>query len=59
MTKMITTTRKRMRIIIIIIIIIIKTVKFTNVVGYHKPQFRHLGDNVRVMLVDGLSYWIF
>ena len=31
---------KRMKIIIIIIIIIIiKTKKFTNVIGYHKPQF--------------------
>ena len=29
----------RMKIIIIIIIIIIKTKKFTNVIGYHKPQF--------------------
>ena len=26
-------------IIIIIIITIIKTIKFTNVIGYHKPQF--------------------
>ena len=26
-------------IIIIILIIIIKTIKFTNVIGYHKPQF--------------------
>ena len=35
-------------IIIIIIIIIIKTIKFTNVIGYHKPQFGLYGDNVRV-----------
>ena len=27
-------------IIIIIIVIIIRTMKFTNVIGYHKPQFR-------------------
>ena len=30
------------RIIIIIIIIIIKTIKFTNMIGYHKPN---LGSN--------------
>ena len=29
------------RLIIIIIIIMIKTIKFTNVIGYHKPQFGH------------------
>ena len=45
-------------IIIIIIIIIIKTIKFTNVIGYHKPQFGLYEDNVRVMLVNGLNYWI-
>ena len=28
-------------IVIIIIIITIKTIKFTNVIGYHKPQFGH------------------
>ena len=27
-------------IIIIITVIIIRTMKFTNVIGYHKPQFR-------------------
>lgn len=26
---------------LIIIIIIIKTIKFTNAIGYHKPQFGH------------------
>ena len=41
-------------IIIIIIIVIIKSIKFTNVISYHKPQW----DSVRVMLVNGLSYWI-
>ena len=27
--------------IIKIVIIIIKTIKFMNVIGYHKPQFEH------------------
>ena len=45
-------------IIIIIIIIIIKTIKFTNVIGYHKPQFGLYEENVRVMLVNGINYWI-
>ena len=45
-------------IIIIIIIVIIKSIKFTNVISYHKPQFKLQWDSVRVMLVNGLSYWI-
>ena len=47
-----------MIIIIIIIIVIIKSIKFTNVISYHKPQFKLQWDSVRVMLVNGLSYWI-
>ena len=39
------------------IVIIIKTIKFTNMIGYHKPQFRLQWDSVRVMLVNGVSYW--
>ena len=42
--------------LIITTIIIIKTIKFTNVIGYHKPQFGLYGDNVCVMLINGLSY---
>ena len=45
-------------IIIIIMIMIIKRIKFTNVISYHKPQFKLQWDSVRVMLVNGLSYWI-
>ena len=45
-------------IIIIIMIMIIKSIKFTNVISYHKPQFKLQWDSVRVMLVNGLSYWI-
>ena len=48
------------RIIIIIImkiVIVIKTIKFTNMIGYHKPQFKLQWDSVRVMLVNGVSYW--
>ena len=44
--------------LIITTIIIIKTIKFTNVIGYYKPQFGLYGDNVCVMLINGLSYWI-
>ena len=47
-----------MIIIIIIMIMIIKSIKFTNVISYHKPQFKLQWDSVRVMLVNGLSYWI-
>ena len=47
-----------MIIIIIIMIMIIKSIKFTNVISYHKPQFKLQCDSVRVMLVNGLSYWI-
>ena len=45
-------------IIIIIIIVKIKSIKFKNVISYHKPQFKLQWDSVRVMLVNGLSYWI-
>ena len=41
-----------------IMIMIIKSIKFTNVISYHKPQFKLQWDSVRVMLVNGLSYWI-
>ena len=59
---MVMTKITRIIIIIIIIIrmkivIIIKTIKFTNMIGYHKPQFRLQWDSVRVMLVHGVSYW--
>ena len=57
---MVMTKIKRIIIIIIIIriiVLIIKTIKFTNMIGYHKPQFRLQWDSVRVMLVNGLSYW--
>ena len=47
-----------MIIIIIIMIMIIKSIKFTNVISYHKPQFKLQWDSVCVMLVKGLSYWI-
>ena len=47
-----------MIIIIIIMIMIIKSIKFTNVISYHKPQFKLQWDSVHVMLVNGLSYWI-
>ena len=57
MITMIATKITRL-IITIIVIIIIKTIKFTNVIGYHKPQFGLYGDNVRVMLVNGLNHWI-
>ena len=43
-------------IIIMIIVIIIRTMKFTNVIGYHKPQFRPHRVSVRSMLVNELSY---
>ena len=43
--------------LIITIIIIIKNIKFTKVIGYHKPQFGLYEDNVRVMLTNGLNYW--
>ena len=39
MIILIMTKITKMKIIIIIIIIIIKTKKFPNVIGYHKPQF--------------------
>ena len=39
MITMTVTKLTRLIITIIIIIIIIKTIKFTNVIGYHKPQF--------------------
>ena len=58
---MVMTKITRIIIIIIIIImkiaIIIKTIKFTNMIGYHKPQFRLQWDSVRIMLVNGVSYW--
>ena len=44
--------------LIITTIIIIKNIKFTNVIGYHKPQFGLYDDNVRVMLTNRLNYWI-
>ena len=44
-------------IMIMIIVIIIKTIKFMNMVGYHKPQFRLQWDSIRIMLVNELSYW--
>ena len=50
---MVMTKTTRMLIIIITIIIIIKSIKFTNVIGYHKPQFRLQWDSVRIMLVNG------
>ena len=42
--------------LIITIIVMMKTIKFTNVIGYHKPQFGLYGDNACVMLINGLSY---
>ena len=42
---------------IMIIVIIIKTIKFMNMIGYHKPQFRLQWDSIRIMLVNELSYW--
>ena len=44
-------------IMIMIIVIIIKTIKFMNMIGYHKPQFRLQWDSIRIMLVNELSYW--
>ena len=38
-TMTVTKLSRLIIITIIIIIIIIKTIKFTNVIGYHKPQF--------------------
>ena len=38
-TMTVTKLTRLIIITIIIIIIIIKTIKFTNVIGYHKPQF--------------------